>query len=106
MNTFCDPFPVCDCTLLSKLYSANMLAVLAKVLFMVPHSASVERAFSDFGWFQSKHRNPLNPETIVKLTAIKRAPHTEEREANKRHAPSATVSTESDDQETSLSVGA
>ena len=93
-------------------YAGNAeLAVLAKVLFMVPHSASVERAFGDFGWFQSKHCNRLNPETMGKLTAIKRALHTEEREANKRHAPSATVSEESgdqegDDQETRLSVGA
>ena len=92
-------------------YAGNAeLAVLAEVLFsVVPHSASVERAFSDFGWFQSKRRNRLNPETIGKLTAIKRALQTEESEANKQHAPSATVSEqnndeEGDDQETSVSI--
>ena len=92
-------------------YAGNAeLAVLAEVLFsMVPHTASVERAFSKFGWCQSKRRNRLDPDTIGKLTAIKRALHSEEREANKRHAPSATVSEESSDeeggdQETSLSV--
>ena len=61
------------------------------------------------GWFHSKLRNRLNPDTTRKLTTIKRALHTEEREANKRHAPNATVSEESDDeegdhQETSLCV--
>ena len=66
---------------------------------VVPHSASVERAFSDFGWFQSKRRNRLNPDTIGKLTTIKQALHTEELEANMRHAPSASVSEESDDEE-------
>ena len=84
--------------------------MLAKVLFsVVSHSASVERAYSDLGWFRSKRRNRLNPDTTGKLTAIKRALHTRQREADERHASSATINGESDDeegddQETSLSV--
>ena len=75
------------------------LAVLAEVLFsVVPHSASVERLFSDFGWFQSKRRSRLNPDTIGKLATIKRALHNEERGANKQRA---TVSEEGDDEESS-----
>ena len=92
-------------------YAGNAeLAMLAEVLFsIVPHSASVKCAFSKFGWCQSKRRNRLKPDTLGKLTAIKQALHSEGREANKRHAPSATVSEESNDedgndQETSLGV--
>ncbi len=82
-------------------YAGNAeLAVLAEVLFsVVPHSASVERVFSDFGWFQSKRRTRLDPDTIGKLATIKRALHNEERGANKRRAPSATASEESDGEE-------
>ena len=84
--------------------------MLAKVLFSaVPHSASVERAFSNLGWLQSMRRNRLNPDTLGKLTAIERALHTEQREADKRHASSATTSGQCDndegnDQETILKL--
>ncbi len=78
-------------------YAGNAeLVVLAEMLYrVVPHSASMERLFSDFGWFQSKRRNRLNPDTLGKLATIKRALHNEKRGASKQRAPSATAGEES-----------
>ena len=82
-------------------YAGNAeLAVLAEVLFsVVPHSASVEQTFSDFGWCPSERRKRLDPDTIGKLATVKRALHNEARGASKRRAPSAAASEESDDEE-------
>ena len=76
------------------------LAMLAEVLFSVaPHCASAERASSDVGWFQSRRRSRLDPDTCGKLAAIRQALRNEERGAGRQRAPGAAVSEESDGEE-------
>ena len=48
---------------------AYLLAVI--ILDMVPHAAGPERIFSYMGWFKSKLRNGLKPETVAGMVQIK-----------------------------------
>ena len=51
---------------------AGVLEFIKKTFSCRPSSASVERAFSTFGFVQSNVRNRLRPQTVLKLSFIYR----------------------------------
>lgn len=55
-----------------KTAPAGFLDFVKKTFACRPSSASVERAFSTFGFVQSNVRNRLRPQTVLKLSFIYR----------------------------------